>query len=135
MMRPAAAFSLAVDVDYGDAEGPRGYFEFTGGEIEFQRDVAPARTFVRAGDVARLLAAGRGRGADPSNTVIYGDREPAAPLRFSDEGPRHKLLDALGDLALLERPLRGEVVVVRGSHGLHVRALRAWRASEKREGR
>ncbi len=135
VLRPAAAFALAVEVDFGVAEGPRGRFQFSGGEQDFQLEVAPARTFALARDVERLVAVGRGRGADRSNTVVYGDPSDPSPLRFADEGVRHKLLDALGDLALLERPLRGEVTVIRGSHGLHVRALRAWCASWTAEGR
>ena len=85
--------------------------------------VAPARTFVFSADVERLRAAGRGRGATAENTVVWGR---TTSLRFPDEPVRHKLLDALGDLALAGAPVRGHLHVVRGSHALHHAVIRAW---------
>lgn len=108
---------LSVDVRFDD--GPVGTLSVPATEAAFRQHVAWARTFVLAGDVARLQAAGRGRGATAENTVVW----PGSTLRAPDEPVRHKLLDAWGDLALLG-PCRVALHVVRGSHALHQAVLR-----------
>lgn len=104
---------LAVVVDFG-ADGPRGELQVERTSAAFRAQIAWARTFVRAVDVPRLRAAGRGLGASEANTVVW----PTSPLRAPDEPVRHKLLDAWGDLSLLG-PICGSVRVIRGSHALH----------------
>ncbi|MEQ1502879.1 MAG: UDP-3-O-acyl-N-acetylglucosamine deacetylase [Myxococcota bacterium] len=104
--------TLTVEVAFVD--GPAGTLVVPLDEASFRAEVAWARTFVLARDVAALRAAGRGRGATADNTVVW----PDAPLRSPDEPVRHKLLDAWGDLALLGR-WSAAVRVVRGGHGLH----------------
>ena len=91
-------------------------------------EVLSARTFAAAADVVRLRGMGRGSGADASNTLVLGGALQGA-LRLADEPVAHKLLDAVGDLAWLGRPLLGRFVVERGSHRLHIAALRALAAS------
>lgn len=115
---PSAAPSIRVEVDFG-AGGPHGKLAVPLTEAAFRAEVAWARTFVRAEDVKRLVAEGRGKGATPENTVVW----PHGPLRAPDEPVRHKLLDAWGDLALLG-PSRCALRVVRGSHALHLAVLR-----------
>jgi UDP-3-O-[3-hydroxymyristoyl] N-acetylglucosamine deacetylase len=113
---------ISVDVDHGPSL--RGSaLTLLGGDGD--RGVAGARTFAMRRDVDRLVAMGRGKGADPGNTVIYDDAGPSVPLRRPDEGVAHKLVDAVGDLALAGRPVRGRLHVVRGSHALHHAAVRA----------
>jgi UDP-3-O-[3-hydroxymyristoyl] N-acetylglucosamine deacetylase len=116
---PADGLSVTVDVLFPG--GPTGRLTWPGPE-PYGSAVAPARTFVFAHDVARLRAAGLGRGATPENTLVIGD-EAAVP-RFADEPVRHKLLDAIGDIALLG-PVRAGFEIVRGSHALHLMLVRA----------
>ena len=85
-------------------------------------DVAWARTFAYAEDVERLLAAGHGAGATRENTVVVG-AEGTIP-RGPSEPSRHKLLDALGDLALLGRTVLGTITLVDSGHALHVELAR-----------
>ena len=84
----------------------------------FMDQIAPARTFVTSGDIEPLRAAGLGQGANRDNTlVISPDAEAdAESLRFPDEYVRHKVLDLIGDLALLGRPLHAHVVAHRTGH-------------------
>ena len=89
-------------------------------------DIASARTFVTAADAHAARAAGRGRGASAENTVVWGPEGPRAPLRMPDEPVRHKLLDFIGDLALLGAPVLGRFCMTRGTHRAHVAGLRAW---------
>lgn len=114
---------VSVTVDYGEASLPRGEASV---DLEvpadFLKQVAPARTYVLERDVLRLRAAGRGKGATTENTVVWGDAGPLTALRMPGEVPRHKLLDLVGDLALVGRPVVGRIQVARGSHALH-RAL------------
>ncbi len=107
-----------------DALGPRRVaFDF--GTGDYARDVAWARTFVHAADVDRLLAAGMGAGATAENTlVVPAVGEPPPPVRGPSEPARHKLLDAIGDLALLGRPHAGTIVFVDSGHAGHVEAVR-----------
>lgn len=108
-----------VEVAVAFDDGPRGEAVWRVGDPGFAAEIAPARTFALARDVAALLAAGRGGGATAANTVIWGPGGAEGPLRFADEPVRHKLLDLIGDLALLGRPVGGRVRVTRGGHQLH----------------
>lgn len=75
----------------------------------FKREIGPARTFGFLKDRERAKAMGLGLGAALENTVVLDDAGVlnAGGLRFPDEFVRHKMLDALGDLAVLGRPVRG----------------------------
>jgi UDP-3-O-acyl N-acetylglucosamine deacetylase len=83
----------------------------------FAREIAPARTFVLAQEVEALRRAGLGKGATPSNTLVYSDQGVLEnTLRFENEGARHKLLDLIGDLALLGHPLCAQITAIRSGH-------------------
>ncbi len=120
---PSPAFTVAVDVDFGPA--CRGDFAFTVSPAAFTEQVAWARTFLPHAHLARVEAAGRGRGAAPGSVVILGPRGPLVPVRSPDEPVRHKALDLLGDLALLGRPVQAGFAVERGTHALHQALVRA----------
>jgi UDP-3-O-[3-hydroxymyristoyl] N-acetylglucosamine deacetylase len=87
----------------------------------FRRDIARARTFGFLRDVASLWNAGYALGASLENTLVVSDNRilnPEGP-RFPDEFVRHKVLDAVGDLALAGAPLLGTYRSVRGGHKLN----------------
>jgi UDP-3-O-[3-hydroxymyristoyl] N-acetylglucosamine deacetylase len=85
----------------------------------FVREIAPARTFGFREQVEQLRAAGLIQGGALDNALVCDGAEWLnPPLRFVDEPVRHKLLDLLGDLALVGLP-RAQVFAYRGSHGLH----------------
>jgi UDP-3-O-[3-hydroxymyristoyl] N-acetylglucosamine deacetylase len=90
----------------------------------FAAAVAPARTFGFLNEVAALRSRGLARGGTLDNCVVVdGDRVLSGTLRFRDEFVRHKVLDLLGDLALLEYPLRARVVARKAGHALHVKVV------------
>lgn len=95
----------------------------------FLNEIAPARTFGFANQVEAMRAAGLGRGGSLKNCVVVSDdgSEVLNPegLRFDDEFVRHKVLDALGDLALLGAPLKGRYIADRPSHRINHLATRA----------
>lgn len=93
----------------------------------FESELAPARTFGFAAEVEALRAQGLARGGDYSNTVVLGDEGLMNPggLRFPDECVRHKLVDLLGDLALVGAEIHARITVEKGGHGLHHALVRA----------
>jgi UDP-3-O-[3-hydroxymyristoyl] N-acetylglucosamine deacetylase len=101
------------------------------GEAVFRRELAPARTFALAHEIAALRSAGLGRGGSLRNAVVVDGARVLNPggLRMADEFVRHKLLDAVGDLALAGAPLAGRFIGHRSGHALNNRLLRALFAS------
>ena len=90
------------------------------GHEMFLRKIAPARTFGFMRDVEKLRAAGLARGGSVENAIVLDDRGVVnGPLRFKDEFVRHKILDLVGDLALIGRPIVGEITAHRAGHALH----------------
>ena len=101
------------------------HFGFRPGVDDFSADLAPARTFGFWEEVQALLARGLARGGDLSNALILGGPGGfSSPPRFPNEPVRHKVLDLMGDLALLEVPLQARVLAVRAGHRLHVELAR-----------
>ncbi len=88
----------------------------------FATELAPARTFGFEDEVHALHRAGRALGGSLANALVYGPGGPvnADGSRFADECARHKLLDAVGDLALFGAPWRGRYVADRAGHALNV---------------
>lgn len=93
----------------------------------FLDDIAHARTFGFLADVETMRAAGLGRGASMDNTLVVDSGRVMNPdgLRFDDEFVRHKLLDAVGDLALAGAPICGRFVADQPGHALNARLVRA----------
>src|SRR5438128_9939786 len=93
----------------------------------FRREIARARTFGFLRDVANLWNAGYALGASLENTLVVSDNRILNPegTRFADEFVRHKVLDAIGDLALAGAPLLGVYRSVRGGHKLNYAVLSA----------
>jgi UDP-3-O-[3-hydroxymyristoyl] N-acetylglucosamine deacetylase len=89
-------------------------------EATFVDEIAPARTFTFLKEVEMLRQQGLALGGSLENAVVIGDTGVLNNgLRFDDEFVRHKILDVIGDLALVGHPIIGHLVVHRGGHGLH----------------
>ena len=88
-------------------------------EQVFVDEVAPARTFGFLKEVEMLRQRGLALGGSLENAVVLGETGVLNPLRFEDEFVRHKILDVVGDLALVGYPIQGHLVVHRGGHALH----------------
>jgi UDP-3-O-[3-hydroxymyristoyl] N-acetylglucosamine deacetylase/3-hydroxyacyl-[acyl-carrier-protein] dehydratase len=84
----------------------------------FEREIAPARTFVYYEDVKPLMDKNLIKGGSLENAIVVrGDAVLSKePLRFDDEFVRHKILDIIGDLALVGRRIRGHIVAVKPGH-------------------
>jgi UDP-3-O-[3-hydroxymyristoyl] N-acetylglucosamine deacetylase len=95
-------------------------------ELDFARGIGPARTFGMQRDVEVLLESGMARGGSTDNAVVLSEETVLneGGLRFQDEFVRHKILDCIGDMALLGYPVLGHLVAIRSGHELHARLMR-----------
>lgn len=129
-LRPAergTGFDMALSIAFDAAAiGEQALsFELTPGG--FRREVARARTFTLVSEIAGLKAAGLALGGSLDNALVVDEARVLNPggLRMPDEFVRHKMLDAVGDLALAGALLRGRLVAHRPGHTLNNRVLRA----------
>ncbi|MEW6025897.1 MAG: UDP-3-O-acyl-N-acetylglucosamine deacetylase [Planctomycetota bacterium] len=94
-------------------------------EDNFISEIAPARTFCMADEVASLQAQGIGRSANYQNVlVVDNDKIIDNNLRFKDEFVRHKILDLMGDLYLLNAPVFAKIIAVKTGHKQNIEFVR-----------
>ena len=93
----------------------------------YEKEIAPARTFTFYEDIEPLLEKGLIKGGSMENAVIVrGDSVLSKePMRFPDEFVRHKMLDIIGDVALLGRRVKGHIIAVKPGHGANADLTRA----------
>lgn len=118
---PAGGFRATCSIDFPHPFIGKQAFDLALTPEKYLQDIAPARTFVTLEEVEPLRQAGLVRGGSLENAIVVGPDGAlnAEGLRFPDEFCRHKVLDLIGDLALLGRPVAGHVAVHRGGHALH----------------
>jgi UDP-3-O-[3-hydroxymyristoyl] N-acetylglucosamine deacetylase len=123
---PSNRLIIKYKIDFDHPVIGRESFHFDFGHDSFLRKIAPARTFGFMRDVEKLRAAGLARGGSVENAVVLDDRRVVnGPLRFKDEFVRHKILDLVGDLALIGRPVVGEITAYKAGHAMHSRFVAA----------
>ena len=130
---PADQLSISYTIDFPHPAIGVQSIDWTAGDANaFARDIAPARTFGFLSEVEKLRAVGLARGGSVDNCIVLDeDTVTNGPLRFRDEFVRHKIVDLLGDLVLLGRPLVGRITAFKAGHALHSRFVEAiLRASE-----
>jgi UDP-3-O-acyl N-acetylglucosamine deacetylase len=127
-IEPAEEFSVDYTLTYPPPVGEQRYlFRFTGTDA-FKEEIAGARTFGFVKEIAALEERGLAAGGRLHNCVLIGDEGVVnAPLRYPEEFARHKILDIMGDLYLLGRPIRGRVTARRTGHRDNVELIRALR--------
>ncbi len=127
-LRPyAAGFRAEIEIDFAHPVIGRQTYAIDLSPEGFRREVSRARTFGCMNDVARLWSAGFALGASFQNSVVFDENRLLNPegLRYSNECARHKVLDAIGDLALAGLPLLGAYRSMRGGHKLNHAVLTA----------
>jgi UDP-3-O-[3-hydroxymyristoyl] N-acetylglucosamine deacetylase len=125
--KPYDGTRFEIDIDFESAAIGRQYFASDINAERFRRDIARARTFGFMKDVERLWAAGYALGSSLENSVVIADDGRIINmegLRYPDEFVRHKMLDAMGDLALAGARFIGCFRSYRGGHKLNAAALR-----------
>ena len=155
---PDKDFSVDVMVQFDSPVLPNQFASLESIE-NFGKEVASSRTFVFVREIEPLVKANLIKGGDLENAVVIYDREmeqsqldaladlmnvphkqvsefgyiQATPLRWSNEPARHKLLDIMGDLALIGRPLKGKVIATRPGHKINTSFAKKIRKEIKRQ--
>ena len=153
---PDENFSVEAMVEYNSPVIPN-QFAVLDDLTEFGNEVASARTFVFVREIQPLLSSGLIKGGDLDNAIVIYDQEATeeeinaicdlmkvprrtldklgyindSPLKWDNEPARHKLMDVIGDLALIGRPLKGRVVAVRPGHTINNKFTRMLRKEVK----
>ena len=125
-VEPYNGLKITYSIDFQNALIGQQTRTFDGGYEQYIGDIAPARTFCLAEQLPQLQKLGLSQGGSLHNAVVFAhDKILNESLRFPDEPVRHKILDALGDLALLGRPLLGHITIQKGSHKVHTDFVKA----------
>jgi UDP-3-O-[3-hydroxymyristoyl] N-acetylglucosamine deacetylase len=126
-LSPAAGLEMDFTIDFEDAAIGRQRRVANLANGRFVREFCDSRTFCRKADVDAMWAAGLALGGTYENAVVVDGETVLSPggLRHTDEAVRHKMLDALGDLALAGAPILGRYTGVRAGHMLTNQLLRA----------
>jgi UDP-3-O-[3-hydroxymyristoyl] N-acetylglucosamine deacetylase len=118
-VEPSDELVITYTIDYPEPIGHDTHTFHATGAAAFCQEIAPARTFGFLRDIAQLEAMGLGGGGRMDNFILVDDQEKRilnTDLRFPNEFTRHKILDILGDFALLGRPLRARITGCRTGH-------------------
>lgn len=127
-LEPYHGYRLSFEIDFShpavDATGQRVLFDM--GTGSYSKDIARARTFGFTKDVEMMRANGLALGGGLDNAIVMDDYKVlnAGGLRYDDEFVKHKILDAMGDLFLLGKPLLGSYSAFRSGHALNNLLLR-----------
>ncbi len=127
-LRPGSfGFDMALSIDFPAPAIGRQALSLRLDADSYRHELAPARTFTNAADVADLRSAGLALGGSLANAIVVDGERVLNPggLRMPDEFVRHKLVDVVGDLSLAGAPLRARFVAHRSGHSLNNRLLRA----------
>ncbi len=122
---PADDFRISFTIDYDHPYLQTQFASFSITSDVFEKEIAGSRTFCLEREAQALQAQGLGKGASFQNTVVIGDKEIVkGKLRFKNEFVRHKILDLMGDLFLLGRPLKAQIIATRSGHALNIKLVR-----------
>ena len=130
---PADSFRISYTLDNSHPAVGLQVGTFAVDEQVFVDELAPARTYGFLKDLAAMRQNGLARGGSLDNAIVVGKRTVLNDsLRFADEFVRHKMLDLVGDLALLGRPLLGHVVARNAGHALNHQLVAAVQKAARR---
>ena len=129
---PSDVFKISYIFEHPYKNVKRQSFSKVIGPDLFESEIAPARTlwFVPQGKgsieekAEAAKARGYGRGADLENTLVIGENAFVNKARFSDEPVRHGVLDLIGDLYLLNKPIKGRFIAIRSGHKLNLELVK-----------
>lgn len=126
IIHPHPTFTVSGTIDFAHPLIGRQTISLSVDESTYAREIAPARTFGFLREVEGLRRMGLIRGGSLENAIVLDGEGILNPegLRFADEFVRHKVLDLIGDLALLGYPLLGRVEAERPGHALNTTAVR-----------
>jgi UDP-3-O-[3-hydroxymyristoyl] N-acetylglucosamine deacetylase len=120
-LEPSDAFAVSFTADFDHPLITNQSFRVVLSDRAFDREVARARTFCFRRDIEKMQSMGLAKGGSLENAIVVDQFSIMNPegLRFPDEFARHKVLDAIGDLALLGMPVLGELTAVKSGHAMN----------------
>ena len=122
---PCNEFKVSYTLSYENASIGTQFFSLALNEKNFEKEIAPARTFCLKEEAIMLLTLGFGKGANYENTLVLSKKGPVKNiLRFNNEPVRHKILDLIGDLYLIGMPIKGHVIAVKSGHRLNMEMVK-----------
>ncbi|TAM90004.1 MAG: UDP-3-O-acyl-N-acetylglucosamine deacetylase [Candidimonas sp.] len=126
------AVSFAIDFHHPAIDSTANFAEVDFARDSYVKEIARARTFGFVSEVEALRAAGLARGGSLDNAIVMDEYRVlnSDGLRYDDEFVKHKILDAIGDLYLIGRPLVGRYVACKSGHALNNQLVRAVLARE-----
>jgi UDP-3-O-[3-hydroxymyristoyl] N-acetylglucosamine deacetylase len=117
---PADSYSVSYAINFPHPLIGKETFQVELSNGSYLKKIAPARTFGSREDEKAMRNMGLIRGASRDNCIVLTrDGVENGPLRFPDEFVRHKVLDLVGDLALLGKPILGKIIADRAGHAMH----------------
>jgi UDP-3-O-[3-hydroxymyristoyl] N-acetylglucosamine deacetylase len=123
---PYPGLRLRYTIDFDHPAIGRQTRELTLTPEKFRRELAAARTFCMDRDIAFMRSKGLALGGSLDNAVVFSAAGPLnETLRFEDEAVRHKMLDLVGDLAMLGAPIEGLVEAHAAGHAMHIALVQA----------
>jgi len=122
---PYGEYKISYALDYDHPVLHSQFFSTVVNQKNFEKEIAPCRTFCLEDEAEELQASGLGKGATYDNTLVVGSSGVIKnKVRFHDEFARHKVLDFIGDLYLLGKPIRGHVFAIRSGHDLNIELVK-----------
>jgi UDP-3-O-[3-hydroxymyristoyl] N-acetylglucosamine deacetylase len=117
---PAESFQISYSIEFNHPLIRKQSFEFKASAKAFATEIAPARTFAFAKVVEEFKKNGYVRAGSLESAILLTETGMLnESLRFEDEFVRHKVLDLIGDLSLIGRPLLGRIEATKAGHGMH----------------
>jgi UDP-3-O-[3-hydroxymyristoyl] N-acetylglucosamine deacetylase len=124
-VRPGRGLSITYEIDFPHRAIGHQSLTIQIAPDAYSRAIAPARTFGFMHEIHYLRERGLARGGSLQNAIVLDEMNVlSGPLRYADEFVRHKILDLVGDLALLGRPVEGRIHARKAGHALHAELVR-----------
>ncbi len=133
VLLPADEFRISCLVKYNTTPLDCQYLSIPVQQMNFTSEIARARTFCSYPEIASLIDANLIRGGSLDNAVVMKDGVILSKegLRYPDEFARHKILDIIGDFALLGRRIQGEILAIKPGHEANIELARNFQQREK----
>jgi len=119
---PSDKFIISCTIAFNHPEANVQYLTLAIDQQVFEKEISPARTFCFYHEVEDLMNKGLIKGGSLDNAVVIGDNAIFSKehLRFKDEFVRHKILDLMGDLCLIGRPIKAHIIAIKPGHSINI---------------
>jgi len=123
---PSEKFSITYIIKYENELIGTSLYDYNETSCEsYIKEISRARTFALEKDIKQLLQSGMALGGTLENAILVGETviQTSSGLRYKDEFVRHKVLDLIGDLALIGRPICAKIIAIRAGHLSHLQLI------------